>query len=69
VVRCDYTGGKQFGLDIDLVFNTSGNYYPASFNNFHYSREYLNFVLSLTKEGFPAIVPELAELEGALLLY
>jgi hypothetical protein len=68
-VRCVYTGGKQFGLGVGLVFNTSGNYYPASFNNFHYSREYLGFVLSLAETGFPATVPELAELEGALSLH
>jgi hypothetical protein len=68
-VRCDYIGGKQFGLGVGLVFNISSNYYPASFNNFHYFREYLGFVLSLTKAGFPATVPELAELEGALSLH
>jgi hypothetical protein len=68
-VRCDCTGGKQFGLGVDLVFNIFNNYYPASFNNFHYSREYLSFVLSFTKVGYPATVPELAELEGALSLH
>jgi hypothetical protein len=68
-VHCNCTGNKQFGLGVGLAFNTSGNYYPASFNSFHYSREYLGFVLSLVKTGFPALIPELAELEGALLLH
>jgi hypothetical protein len=59
----------QFGFGVDLVFNISSNYYPVSFNKFHYFREYLGFVLSLAKAGFPASIPELAELEGALSLH
>jgi len=70
---------KQFGLSVGLALNTSGNCYPASLNNFHYSRVHLGFVLALAEAGYtispclfcfvPASVPQLAELEGALSLY
>lgn len=73
---------KQFGLSVGLALNTSGNCYPGSLNNFHYSKGHLGFVLALAETGLysgfhsfmfcfvcPASVSQLAELEGALSLH